>query len=251
MPDILTPEVIEALVSLVTVVVLSIIGKTSHHFSQTAKGEYAQGVITRAEKAARDAVRHVNQTFVSNLLADSEGTTLSIEEGRNAMRRSVEECKVMIGSQGLAELGAIVGDVEPWLQSKLEAAVGMEKNVNAPQQHLLQTFKSLQPAIAQVIENVAGGQEEDPIKWTSDVECWKDLMAGATMTDSVWAGVGSSTAIMEAMPTMPPHMLGVEAVCRLSRCIGEPEKLLRLAGLDPTAPDAYPSSPVNPVPEGK
>src|SRR5690625_1179924 len=83
----------------------------------------AIGVIDRAESEVYASVAYVMQTYVDDLKAASADGTLTAEEQREAALRAVRTFKERMGVHGVEQLAAVVGDVDEWIRSQLEATI--------------------------------------------------------------------------------------------------------------------------------
>ena len=90
------------------------------------KGDYINGVLSRAIKAVEEAVLSVKQSYVDQMKADTQdGKWTKVEKAR-AKARAIEEAKSYLGAKGLAELVKILGldSLDGFLGGLVESAVG-------------------------------------------------------------------------------------------------------------------------------
>lgn len=251
MESLLTTDVLKALVDLLLVVVLALVGMASRHFGNSFKDEYIKGVISRADAAARDAVRYVHQTVISDLRASDPGRKLSFREASDMMKIAVTESERLLGPAGVSELSKIVGPVRPWLETKIESALHTSKVSLNPFGAIEDVGRQLLSMAGQTISGESGGSPEPHAIWTSDVQCWEEIMAEGARPDN-WTAQELSTELSESSPWMA--MAGpaqYEALVRFSRLIKDGEKFRRITGVSNDSLDAYPPTHLSAAPEGQ
>lgn len=85
--------------------------------------DVARGAIDRAQLEVYTAVEYVAQTYVSDLKAAREDGKLTEQEKAEALAKAKAAFKMRLGEAGLRQLAEIVGDLEEWLRTQIEAAV--------------------------------------------------------------------------------------------------------------------------------
>lgn len=83
----------------------------------------ANDMLERAQMEVYSAVEYVAQTFVADLKAAREDGKLTEAEKAEALARAKAAFKARMGEAGLRQLAALVGDLEEWLRTQIEAAV--------------------------------------------------------------------------------------------------------------------------------
>lgn len=110
-PVILTAVIIPLLVSVGNAI--------KNSFKEKVKNEKLQKYFDYACDAAVTAVAEVMQTFVTTIKDKGEWTD---ETAAEALNMAMLKAKELIGVAALQALPDIVGDVDTWLRSKIEAA---------------------------------------------------------------------------------------------------------------------------------
>ena len=83
----------------------------------------------RLRKAANDvkevyaSVQYVAQTYVDDLKAAKEDGKLTNEEKAEALSRAKQAFKTRMGQHALEQLAAVVGDIEEWIRTQIEASI--------------------------------------------------------------------------------------------------------------------------------
>lgn len=96
------------------------------------KAGTVRDIVSRALTEVGDAVLAVTQTYVEALKKASADGTLTDAEKAEAKRLAIETVKKNLGPEGLAKLAKIIGvDIDGWLGTKIEAAVGASKGLSS------------------------------------------------------------------------------------------------------------------------
>jgi hypothetical protein len=107
---------------------LNKLGKFLDEKAGLAKSEattaYLRSFNLKAMDALRTAVTETTQTYVDNI-KDTEGW--NAEAQKEALRRSGERFKQLMGISGLEMLASIESDVEAWITAHIEALVKSDK----------------------------------------------------------------------------------------------------------------------------
>ena len=122
-----------------------------------------------ADQAAQNSIKHTAQTYTDDIRKKSADGTLTPEERQEAMKRSLMNFEMQLGSEGLLELKraleeerGISGDaVGSFLKTLLESAVSS---------HNTQRAKAVGPSAASVAptpESLAPSKEEAPAPVTT------------------------------------------------------------------------------------
>lgn len=85
--------------------------------------QIANDMLERAQMEVYSAVEYVAQTFVADLKAAREDGKLTEAEKAEALARAKAAFKARMGEAALRQLAALVGDLEEWLRTQIEAAV--------------------------------------------------------------------------------------------------------------------------------
>lgn len=83
----------------------------------------ANDVIDRAHVEVYSAVAYVAQTYVDDLKKAKEDGKLTNEEKAEALARAKQAFKTRMGQHGLEQLAAVVGDLEEWIRTQIEASI--------------------------------------------------------------------------------------------------------------------------------
>jgi len=97
----------------------------SAYFKEKVHNENLQRYFDMANDAVTTAVAEVMQTFVLTLKKNGEWTE---ESAKEALRLAKLKAQEIMGVAALQALPEIVGDVEIWLTSKIEAATLAQKS---------------------------------------------------------------------------------------------------------------------------
>ena len=89
-----------------------------------ATREYLRMFNLKVSAALRTAVTETAQTYVDNI-KETEGW--NAEAQAEALRRSTERFKQLLGASGLQMLSDIEGDVNAWITANIEAMVKSDK----------------------------------------------------------------------------------------------------------------------------
>ena len=120
--DVLVPAVLALLGALLAYAVIYVKQRT-----EAIKNENVRKMVNDALDRARvdiyEAVAYVAQTYVDGLKAAREDGKLTPEEKAEAFARAKAAFKARMGEAGLRQLAEIVGDLEEWLRTQIEAAV--------------------------------------------------------------------------------------------------------------------------------
>jgi predicted transcriptional regulator len=84
---------------------------------------FVMDVITRSTDAVRDAVLATKQQLVDDLKAAHEDGALTEEEKLLAFTTAKNTFLNMVGEYGLNELKTVIGNVDTWLETMIEAWV--------------------------------------------------------------------------------------------------------------------------------
>lgn len=114
--------------SAITVAITWVLMKLAAYLSHRV----GSAILARAATEITGAVLEVEQTFVSVLKADAADGKLTSAEMKEAKDKAIAVAKRNLGKEGLERLGRVIGvDLEQWLGSKVESAVGALR-VSAP-----------------------------------------------------------------------------------------------------------------------
>jgi len=80
-------------------------------------------VINRAAVEVHASVQYVAQTYVDDLKAAKEDGKLTDEEKAEALARAKAAFKTRMGQHALEQLAAVVGDLEEWIRTQIEASI--------------------------------------------------------------------------------------------------------------------------------
>lgn len=83
----------------------------------------ALDAIGRAQEEVYASVEYVAQTYVADMKAAKEDGKLTNEEKAEALSRAKQAFKTRMGQHALEQLAAVVGDLEEWLRTQIEATV--------------------------------------------------------------------------------------------------------------------------------
>ena len=83
----------------------------------------ANDVIDRAHQEVYASVQYVAQTYVDDLKAAKEDGKLTNEEKAEALSRAKQAFKTRMGQHALEQLAAVVGDIEEWIRTQIEASI--------------------------------------------------------------------------------------------------------------------------------
>lgn len=108
------------------------------------KNEAVLSLLARAERLAGQVVLELDQVMVQAMKADNDGK-LSSEDMRRVATLAMERLKKMLGTKGLAELNAALGDLERSLRTMLEAKV-RELRLASPGKQFEGTLLESEPA---------------------------------------------------------------------------------------------------------
>lgn len=120
--DVLAPAVL-ALIGAALYLGASYLHKRAEAIESETLRSFVWETTERARSALYSAVRATAQTYVSDLKAAREDGKITEEEAAEARSRAKEHFLNVLGQEGLAALEAVVGNVQEWFESYLEAAV--------------------------------------------------------------------------------------------------------------------------------
>jgi hypothetical protein len=120
-----TTDLIEILINalLLPLIAWGLSKLTSYLDSQTTNATFER-YVKMAEDAVTTAVQETMQTFV--LTVKKEGTWTEAT-AKLALKSATDRAKQIMGSTVLTFLPVVVGDVEAWITSKIEAATLLTK----------------------------------------------------------------------------------------------------------------------------
>lgn len=95
--------------------------------------ETASKYVSRALNEVGAAVADVWQTYVQALKEANEDGKLTGAEKTEAKLKAVKKAKALIGKEGLARLGRVLGTdaLDGWLGNKIEAEIDARKSLGA------------------------------------------------------------------------------------------------------------------------
>lgn len=113
-------SILQTIVSLVIVPAVIVLGNAAFNFikTKTANAKLDK-YLDMANDAVTTAVAQTMQTFVSTLKSKGEWTEDSAKEALSMAKLKAQE---IMGAAALKALPEIVGDVDAWIESKVEAA---------------------------------------------------------------------------------------------------------------------------------
>lgn len=121
--QLLTPEVVEALITLGATLFLFLVSRLTHFLNARVKSEYLRSLTERVEGATRKAVLTTEQELGSRLREMAADGKLVDQEKSELRSFALRQAKLNLGSAGLKELRALTDDVDRYLGGHLEAAV--------------------------------------------------------------------------------------------------------------------------------
>lgn len=111
---------------LLTSVIIPLILSVGDYIKKKAKTEMQQKYFIFACDAVATAVSETMQTFVTTM---KNNGTWTDESAKQALEMAKLKAQEIMGVAALSALPEIVGDVETWLTSKVEAATLITKQV--------------------------------------------------------------------------------------------------------------------------
>ncbi len=124
----LLPQVSEALVTLLGLVITLLIAKATAALQAKVKGEQAKNFIQRASDQARDVVLELEQTMVAGMRKATQDGKLDREDVQFLQDEALRRLKEHLGPKGIAEGLQVLGfrdvrELEVVLKAKLEAEI--------------------------------------------------------------------------------------------------------------------------------
>ncbi|MFC6650201.1 hypothetical protein ACFSQ7_20615 [Paenibacillus rhizoplanae] len=134
MSDYVTPEMMSTLVTVLIIPLLGLLARSVIAYikreiaglEQRIENEAVNSLLQRAGDAVESAVIAVNQTFVETLKQQGSFDT---EAMRKSFLLAKEKAIAILGETARKELGLVIGDLEAWLETKIEVCVNRNKQL--------------------------------------------------------------------------------------------------------------------------
>lgn len=134
MKDYFTPEIINTILTMLVVPLLALVAKsiiayTKHkiaHLEQRIGNEAVNSLLERAADGIESAVIAVNQTFVEALKQQGSFDAVAMEK---SFRLAKEKAIILLSESAKEELSLVVGDLEAWIETKIEYYVNRNKQL--------------------------------------------------------------------------------------------------------------------------
>jgi hypothetical protein len=126
----LLPQLVEALITVVTAIVIFLLTRLTSAIQSKVKGEQASTFIERASSQARDVVLELEQTLVPSMRKAASDGKLDQSDVDVLRDEALRTLKLHLGPKGLAEGMQVLGfkgveDLERVLRAKIEAEVAL------------------------------------------------------------------------------------------------------------------------------
>lgn len=134
MKDYFTPEIINSMLTVLIVplfglmakAIIAYIKREMVRLEQKIGSEAVNGLLERAADAVESAVIAVNQTFVETLKQQGAFDAAAMEK---SFLLAKEKAIVILGEAAKEELGLVIGDLEAWIETKIEVYVNRNKQL--------------------------------------------------------------------------------------------------------------------------
>ncbi|WP_379150859.1 hypothetical protein [Paenibacillus sp. sgz5001063] len=134
MKDYFTPEIINTILTVMVVPLLGLLAKSMiayikreiAHLEERIGVEAVNTHLDRASDAIESAVIAVNQTFVEGLKQQGAFDAAAMEK---SFKLAKERAIVLLGEAAKKELSLVVGDLEAWIETKIEVYVNRNKQL--------------------------------------------------------------------------------------------------------------------------
>lgn len=134
MKDYFTPEIINTILTVLVVPLLAMVAKSIiaytkreiAHLEQRIGNESVTSLLERAADGIESAVIAVNQTFVEALKQQGSFDAAAMEK---SFRLAKEKAIILLGERAKEELSLVVGDLEAWIETKIEYYVNRNKQL--------------------------------------------------------------------------------------------------------------------------
>lgn len=134
MKDYFTPEIINTILTMLVVPLLALVAKSIiayikrkiDHLEQRIGSEAVNSLLERAADGIESAVIAVNQTFVEALKQQGSFDAAAMEK---SFRLAKEKAIILLSESAKEELSLVVGDLEAWIETKIEYYVNRNKQL--------------------------------------------------------------------------------------------------------------------------
>ncbi|MEK4327904.1 hypothetical protein MKX70_18940 [Paenibacillus sp. FSL R7-0312] len=134
MKDYFTPEIINSMLTVLIIplfglmakAIIAYIKREMVRLEQKIGSEAVNGLLERAADAVESAVIAVNQTFVETLKQQGAFDAAAMEK---SFLLAKEKAIVILGEAAKEELGLVIGDLEAWIETKIEVYVNRNKQL--------------------------------------------------------------------------------------------------------------------------
>ncbi|CQR56694.1 hypothetical protein [Paenibacillus riograndensis] len=134
MEDYFTPEIINTILTVLVIPLLGLMAKAMvsytrreiAHLEEKIGAEAVNTLLNRAGDAIESAVIAVNQTFVEELKQQGSFDAAAMEK---AFKLAKEKAMTLLGETAKTELSLVLGDLEAWIETKIEVYVNRNKQL--------------------------------------------------------------------------------------------------------------------------
>ncbi|OKP81499.1 hypothetical protein A3844_26230 [Paenibacillus helianthi] len=134
MKDYFTPEIINTILTVLVIPLLGLMAKSIiaytkreiAHLEDRVGDEAVNKLLNRASDAIESAVIAVNQTFVEGLKQQGSFDAAAMEKSFNLAK---ERAVAILGEAAKEELSLAIGDLEAWIETKIEVYVNRNKQL--------------------------------------------------------------------------------------------------------------------------
>lgn len=134
MKDVGTAELVNTVLTVLVIPLLGLLAKSLITYlkreiaglEQRIGNESVNQLLSRAADAVESAVIAVNQTFVETLKQQGEFDAGAMEK---SFRLAKEKALILLGEAAKKELSLVTGDLEAWIEAKIEVYVNRSKQL--------------------------------------------------------------------------------------------------------------------------